>query len=67
MIRLALVRRSGPIFRRGIFPLIGGGHTTLPLVYAGTLRLIGRSDLAHHTRGTLAMLTRDHPFTWNRS
>lgn len=123
--------RIAPVLRRGIFPLVGGGRSTLTLVHAGNvargavlaarapradgkvyhltndwpvdtrllvesasdglgidisapaipervgrvgfaalalaLRIVGRGDLARHSGGTLAMLTRDNPFTSRRA
>lgn len=119
--------RIAPVLKRGIFPRIGGGRSTLALVHVGSvaegailaatsdsaagqvfhltndfpvtvgdlvrcasdglerkiyapdvspsvgragfaalrvaLRAVGRGDLARHAHGTLAMLTRDNPFT----
>ena len=119
--------RVAPVLKRGIFPRIGGGRSTLALVHVGSvaegailaatsdsaagqvfhltndfpvtvgdlvrcasdglerriyapgvspgvgkagfaalrlaLRAVGRGDLARHASGTLAMLTRDNPFT----
>lgn len=125
------VPRVGPVFLRGVFPLIAGGRSTMTMVHAGNvaegailalehdgadgrrylltddhplsvadlvryagkglerriraiplpltvgrlgftglalaLHAIGRSDLARHAAGTLAMLTRDNPFTTARA
>ena len=55
------ISRIGPIFRRGVFPLIGGGHTTLPLAHAGSVAqgaiLAARSDQAG---GRVYLLANDH-------
>jgi nucleoside-diphosphate-sugar epimerase len=56
--------RIGPVLERGIFPLIGGGRTTLTLVHAGSVAggaiLAARSDVAG---GQAYLLTTDHPVT----
>jgi nucleoside-diphosphate-sugar epimerase len=54
--------RVGPVFERGVFPLIGGGRSTLTLVHAGSVArgaiLAAQADLAG---GRVYHLTDDHP------
>jgi len=56
------VPRVGPVLRRGTFPLIGGGRTTLTLVHAGSVArgavLAARTDRA---AGRVYHLTNDFP------
>lgn len=56
------IPRVGPFFERGIFPLIGGGHTTLALVHAGSVaRGAVLAARAHGPGGRVYHLTNDAP------
>jgi nucleoside-diphosphate-sugar epimerase len=58
------VPRVAPVLERGIFPLIAGGRTTLPIVHAGAVAegavLAGACDAAD---GRVYLLTRDFDVT----